>query len=86
MSTYVAENEQEAYEGFICKETSTLPEKLGRVGFIGRFKPLHKAAAIVLEEICKRSDHVIIGIGSANKYNYRNPFTAELSDEASTYF
>ncbi len=55
-----------------------MTETLGRVGFIARFKPLHNGA-IVLEEICKQTGHLIIGIGSSNKYNLRNPFTAEES-------
>lgn len=54
---------------------------LGRVGVIGRFKPLHKGAAIMLESICEQAAHVIIGVGSSNKYNARNPFTAEESKD-----
>ena len=51
---------------------------LGRTGFVGRFKPLHEGSARALDELCARSDHAIIGIGSAGteyKYNARNPFT-----------
>ncbi|MFH1072664.1 MAG: adenylyltransferase/cytidyltransferase family protein [Nanoarchaeota archaeon] len=50
-----------------------------RVGFIGRFKPLHLGSAVMLETLCEKSEHVIIGIGSTNKekYNVRNPFTPE---------
>ena len=55
--------------------------KLGKVGVIGRFKPLHIGAQVMLETICKLADEVIIGIGSSNKYNYRNPFTAEESKD-----
>ena len=47
------------------------------VGLVGRFKPLHKGGAVLLENICKNADHAIIGIGSANKYDARNPFTPE---------
>ena len=54
---------------------------LGRVGFVGRFKPLHNGGYSLLESACKNSDHVLIGIGSCNKYNLRNPFTAEESEE-----
>ncbi len=54
---------------------------LGRVGFIGRFKPLHNGAALALETLCSKADVVKIGIGSSNKYNARNPFTAEESRE-----
>ena len=56
-------------------------KNLGIVGLIGRFKPLHNGGALMLENICKRSNHVIIGLGSSNKYNLRNPFTAQESKE-----
>ncbi|MFH1917242.1 MAG: hypothetical protein ABIJ21_08335 [Nanoarchaeota archaeon] len=54
---------------------------LGRVGVIGRWKPLHNGAAAMLESICSQAEHVLVGIGSSNtngtvqKYNRRNPFT-----------
>ncbi len=54
-------------------------KKLGKVGVIGRFKPLHKGGAVMLESICEQAEHVTIGIGSSNKYNARNPWTAEES-------
>jgi len=50
---------------------------LGRVGTIGRFRPLHNGSALMLDNICENAEHVIIGIGSSNKYNMRNPFTPE---------
>ncbi len=50
---------------------------LGRVGVVGRFRPLHNGGAVMLEELCRQADEVVIGIGSANKYNVRNPFTPE---------
>lgn len=55
--------------------------ELGRVGVVGRFKPLHNGGALMLEAICEKADEVIIGIGSSNKYNLRNPFTPEESKE-----
>jgi len=48
-----------------------------KLGAIGRFKPLHLGGAVLLEAICEKADHVLIGIGSSNQYNMRNPFTAE---------
>lgn len=51
----------------------------GRVGLVGRFKPLHNGGALMLESICEAAEHVVIGIGSSNKYDARNPFTAEES-------
>ncbi|MFW5746060.1 MAG: hypothetical protein ACOCWQ_00740 [Nanoarchaeota archaeon] len=58
-----------------------MDEKLGKVGLIGRFKPLHKGGALLLEAVCSVSDQVIIGVGSANRYDVRNPFTAQESAE-----
>jgi nicotinamide-nucleotide adenylyltransferase len=55
--------------------------QLGRVGVIGRFKPLHSGSAAMLDILCQQADRVVIGIGSSNKYNARNPFTAEESRE-----
>jgi len=55
-------------------------KKQGTAGFIGRFKPLHHGAALVLETLCQQAESVKIGIGSANKYNLRNPFTAEETE------
>ncbi len=56
-------------------------KNLGRVGLIARFKPLHNNGAIVLTNLCQKADYVLIGIGSCNKYNCRNPFTAQESKE-----
>jgi len=53
--------------------------RFGKVGLIGRFKPLHLGSASMLEVVCENSENVIIGIGSINKYNLRNPFTADES-------
>jgi nicotinamide-nucleotide adenylyltransferase len=52
-------------------------KELGKAGAIGRFKPLHLGGAVLLETMCEKADHMIIGIGSSNQYNARNPFTAE---------
>lgn len=54
---------------------------LGRIGCVGRFKPVHLGAEAMLEAICENADHAFIGIGSSNKYNLRNPFTAEETSE-----
>jgi len=60
-------------------EPKTGHSRFGRVGLIGRFKPLHNGSALMLETVCEQSEHVIIGIGSSNRYNSRNPFSAEES-------
>ncbi len=51
-------------------------KEFGTVGIIGRFKPFHLGGAAMLENACKKSEKVLIGIGSCNRYNLRNPFTA----------
>lgn len=50
-----------------------------RIGFIGRFKPLHNGHLAVLRVLCSKAEHVIIGLGSSNVYDINNPFTAEES-------
>ena len=35
----------------------------------------------MLDALCEQAEHLIVGIGSCNKYNVRNPFTAEESKE-----
>jgi len=52
-----------------------------RLGFIARFKPLHLGHAVVIEALCEHAREVIIGIGSANRYDLRNPFTVHESEE-----
>ena len=44
--------------------------------FIGRFQPLHKGHIDALEDISKRSDKIIIVIGSSRQKNTKkNPFS-----------
>jgi nicotinamide-nucleotide adenylyltransferase len=58
-----------------------MAKKFNRLGLIGRFKPLHLGGAALLEAACELSETVLIGIGSSNRYNHRNPFTAKESEE-----
>lgn len=60
---------------------SKIKKTLGRVGVVGRFRPLHNGSALMLETLCAQADEVIIGIGSSNKYNLRNPFTVKETIE-----
>ena len=50
---------------------------LKRVGMIARWRPVHRGHASVLCALCDRADEALIGIGSANRYNARNPFTLD---------
>ncbi len=49
-----------------------------RLGFIiGRFQPFHKGHKYLIEESLKLADKIIIGIGSANKSDEKNPWSWE---------
>src|SRR4051812_9423420 len=50
-----------------------------RVGLVCRWKPVHLGHSVLLETLCERSERVLIGLGSPNKRDERNPFTAEES-------
>ena len=54
---------------------------MATMGIIGRFKPFHNGHLRLLEAACNLASHVTIGLGSSNKYNRDNPFTAEESKE-----
>ncbi|MCU0501884.1 MAG: hypothetical protein MUC51_08985 [Anaerolineae bacterium] len=51
--------------------------RYGRIGMIARWRPVHRGHAAVLAALCEWAEHALIGIGSANRYNFRNPFTSE---------
>lgn len=38
---------------------------------------MHVVHAALLEALCDRSDDLVIGLGSSNRYDARNPFTAD---------
>ena len=50
-----------------------------RIGMVARWKPVHRGHAAILETLAARADELVIGIGSANRYDLANPFTAEES-------
>lgn len=53
-----------------------LPDHVDRIGMIARWKPVHLGHAAVLESLVARASHVRIGVGSSNRYDASNPFTA----------
>jgi len=55
--------------------------RLGTAGMVARFKPLHNGHLAVLDAVLDRADELVIGIGSPNKYDNRNPFTAAESEQ-----
>jgi nicotinamide-nucleotide adenylyltransferase len=48
-----------------------------RIGMVARWRPVHLGHVPVLQGLCANADHAFIGIGSANRYNARNPFTLD---------
>jgi nicotinamide mononucleotide adenylyltransferase len=54
-----------------------LHEHFNRIGMIARWKPVHLGQAAVLHELCTHAENALIGIGSSNRYNVRNPFKLE---------
>jgi nicotinamide-nucleotide adenylyltransferase len=54
---------------------------LGRAGLVARFKPVHLGHAAVLEALVPRCDSLLIGLGSANRHDLRNPWSADESAE-----
>lgn len=48
-----------------------------RVAMIARWKPVHRGHAAVLEGLSRAARHVVVGIGSSNVYDVKNPFTAD---------
>ncbi|HKJ28257.1 MAG TPA: hypothetical protein VJ965_11510 [Anaerolineales bacterium] len=57
-------------------ENQSLP-RFEKIGIIARWQPVHTGHAVLLSALCDRADHVMIGVGSSNVYNFRNPFTLE---------
>ncbi|MFT5193609.1 MAG: nicotinamide-nucleotide adenylyltransferase [Cellvibrionaceae bacterium] len=56
-------------------------DRFGTIAMIARWRPVHLGHTPVLRALCDRSNRAIIGIGSANRYNLRNPFSlAETTD------
>jgi nicotinamide-nucleotide adenylyltransferase len=56
-----------------------LGPRVGRLGMVARWKPVHLGHAAVLEALVARADEVLVGLGSANRYDASNPFTADES-------
>lgn len=54
-----------------------LPARVGRVAMVARWRPVHRGHAAVLAGLRAWADELLIGIGSSETYNARNPFTAD---------
>lgn len=55
--------------------------KFARIAMIARWKPLHLGQAAVIRGLCAAGGQVLLGIGSSNRYNARNPFTLTETEE-----
>lgn len=53
-----------------------MTSELGRVGIVARFRPVHLGHAAVLEALRVRAQSLVIGIGSSNRVDLRNPWSA----------
>jgi nicotinamide-nucleotide adenylyltransferase len=54
---------------------------LDRIGMVARWQPVHRGHVPVLRALCDRASQAIVGIGSSNRYNLRNPFTLEETSD-----
>lgn len=52
-------------------------EHFDRIGMVARWQPVHRGHVPVLRALCDRASQAIIGIGSSNRHDLRNPFTLE---------
>jgi nicotinamide-nucleotide adenylyltransferase len=55
--------------------------KVARAGMVARWKPVHLGHASVLRALVLHADCLLVGLGSSNRYDVRNPFTAAESEE-----
>jgi nicotinamide-nucleotide adenylyltransferase len=52
-------------------------DRFDRIGIVARWRPVHRGHVPVLRALCDRASQALIGIGSSNRYDLRNPFTLE---------
>ena len=55
----------------------TPPGRLARVAMIARWKPVHLGHAAVLRALDSLAGELLIGLGSSNRLDARNPWTAD---------
>lgn len=67
---------------FISLYNRRMPEpRFARIGMVARWRPVHNGQAAVLRALCANAREVLIGIGSSNRYNARNPFTLSETED-----
>lgn len=63
----------------------TMPNpQLKRIAMIARWKPVHFGQAAVIRGLCAAAENIVLGIGSSNRYNARNPFSLAETEEMLT--
>lgn len=60
--------------------TVVLPERASRIAMVARWKPVHLGHAAVLHALLDRAESVVVGIGSANRHDLDNPFSADETE------
>jgi nicotinamide-nucleotide adenylyltransferase len=63
------------------RRSTRLDDRLDRIGMVARWRPIHIGHAPVLRALCDRASQALIGIGSSNRYDLRNPFTLEETSD-----
>lgn len=58
--------------------------QLKRIAMIARWKPVHLGQAAVIRGLCAAAENIVLGIGSSNRYNARNPFSLAETEEMLT--
>jgi nicotinamide-nucleotide adenylyltransferase len=56
-------------------------ERVRRIAMIARWKPVHRGHEAVLQGLLDHAAHALVGIGSSNRYDARNPFTARETED-----
>lgn len=59
----------------------TLPTHVDRLAMIARWKPPHLGHAAVLRALAEYAQEVCVGIGSSNRFDAENPWTATETRE-----
>lgn len=57
------------------------PGHVARIGMVARWKPVHRGHAAVLEALVARADETLLGLGSSNRYDARNPWSPAETEE-----
>jgi nicotinamide-nucleotide adenylyltransferase len=68
-------------ELFTLMELGIPPNTYGIGLVIGRFQPPHYGHLFLMMQALKVCDRIVIGIGSANVINYKNPFPVDIREK-----